>query len=268
MTASPRLADLAQASPRSQRRRTPADAAADSPTSKKTPRATRISRKTTGLKGNGVEDGKTLDTSGERHVIEPDLTEEISPSLPEGPSPEKTTKRRKVKQELEEDTWVQEPQGEDTSKKTKRKHKVEEDQKSENSQLDPAAPKTVKRKRVVKAEEAETETGDPSPKKAKRKKATEAEIDETVEDEVAPHKSSRKTKVKEEDEEAQEGEAGQKKAKRKRKTKEEREVEAMPLAVRTDGLRMFIGAHVSGAKGGSLSTYIAPVKLRPTLLRI
>lgn len=250
MTASPRLADLAQASTRSQRRRTPADAAADSPTSKKTPRATRISRKTTGLKGNGVEDGKTLDTSGERHVIELDLTQEISPSLPEGPAPEKTTKRRKVKQDLEEDTRVQEPQGEDTSKKTKRKHTVEEDQKSEISQLDPAAPKTVKRKRVVKAEEAETKIG------------------ETVEDEVPPNKSSRKTKIKEEDEEAQEGEGGQKKAKRKRKTKEEREIEAMPLAVRTDGLRMFIGAHVSGAKGGSLSTYIVPVKLRPTLLRI
>ncbi|KAL8857157.1 MAG: hypothetical protein Q9198_010735 [Flavoplaca austrocitrina] len=39
-----------------------------------------------------------------------------------------------------------------------------------------------------------------------------------------------------------------KKAKGKRKTKQEKEAEAMPLAVRTTGLRMFIGAHVSGAK--------------------
>ena len=40
-----------------------------------------------------------------------------------------------------------------------------------------------------------------------------------------------------------------KKVKRPRKTKEEKEAEAMPLAVRTTGLRMFVGAHVSGAKG-------------------
>ncbi|GAD93673.1 DNA (apurinic or apyrimidinic site) lyase, endon uclease [Paecilomyces variotii No. 5] len=37
--------------------------------------------------------------------------------------------------------------------------------------------------------------------------------------------------------------------KRKRKTKEEKEAEAMPLAARTRGLRMFVGAHVSAAKG-------------------
>lgn len=37
--------------------------------------------------------------------------------------------------------------------------------------------------------------------------------------------------------------------KRKRKTKEEKEAEAMPLAARTAGLNMFVGAHVSIAKG-------------------
>ncbi|KAI4275962.1 MAG: hypothetical protein L6R35_006246 [Caloplaca aegaea] len=40
-----------------------------------------------------------------------------------------------------------------------------------------------------------------------------------------------------------------KKPQRKRKTKEEKEAEAMPLAARATGLGMFIGAHVSGAKG-------------------
>ena len=40
-----------------------------------------------------------------------------------------------------------------------------------------------------------------------------------------------------------------KKATRHRKTKEEKEAEAMPLAARTNGLKMFIGAHVSCAKG-------------------
>ncbi|KAJ5214928.1 DNA-(apurinic or apyrimidinic site) lyase 1 [Penicillium chermesinum] len=36
---------------------------------------------------------------------------------------------------------------------------------------------------------------------------------------------------------------------RARKTKEEKEAESMPLAARTKGLRMFVGAHVSAAKG-------------------
>jgi AP endonuclease-1 len=36
---------------------------------------------------------------------------------------------------------------------------------------------------------------------------------------------------------------------RKRKTKEEKEAEAMPLAARTTGLKMYVGAHVSIAKG-------------------
>ncbi|KAL9021458.1 MAG: hypothetical protein Q9185_001355 [Variospora sp. 1 TL-2023] len=40
-----------------------------------------------------------------------------------------------------------------------------------------------------------------------------------------------------------------KKPQRKRKTKEEKEAEAMPLAARATGLGIFIGAHVSGAKG-------------------
>lgn len=47
------------------------------------------------------------------------------------------------------------------------------------------------------------------------------------------------------------GDAGEKpeKVKRKRKTKEEKEAEMLPLAARTQGLRMFVGAHVSMAGG-------------------
>ena len=56
----------------------------------------------------------------------------------------------------------------------------------------------------------------------------------------------------EEDRDSAEGDSAKpKKAKRKRKTKEEKEAEAMPIAARTTGLRMFIGAHVSSAKGWS-----------------
>lgn len=40
-----------------------------------------------------------------------------------------------------------------------------------------------------------------------------------------------------------------KKVKRKCKTKEEKEAEAMPLAARTTGHKLFIGAHVSAAGG-------------------
>lgn len=39
------------------------------------------------------------------------------------------------------------------------------------------------------------------------------------------------------------------KASRRSKTKEETSDQAMPLAVRTPGLQMFVGAHVSAAKG-------------------
>ena len=40
-----------------------------------------------------------------------------------------------------------------------------------------------------------------------------------------------------------------KKVQRKRKTKEDLEAEAMPLAVRTVGSKLLVGAHVSGAGG-------------------
>ena len=36
---------------------------------------------------------------------------------------------------------------------------------------------------------------------------------------------------------------------KRRKTKAEKEADAMPLAARTSGIRMLIGAHVSGSKG-------------------
>ena len=47
--------------------------------------------------------------------------------------------------------------------------------------------------------------------------------------------------------------------KRKRKTKEEREIEAMPLVARSAGLRMFVGAHVSAAKGWCLGISSEPL---------
>lgn len=104
-------------------------------------------------------------------------------------------------------------------------------------------------------EEAIVEQEDTS-KQIKRSKKFKVEVAEDEEEEVARQKKSRKRttkkeilEVKEEAEEVGgEGEDPAKK-KRRRKTKEEKEAEAMPLAARTTGLRMFLGAHVSSAKG-------------------
>lgn len=76
-----------------------------------------------------------------------------------------------------------------------------------------------------------------------------------------PNETKNQNPSKEEEEAVADGGGSSKKAKRKRKTKEEKEAEAMPLASRTKGLRMFIGAHVSIAKGKSslrLSSFLTP----------
>ena len=52
-----------------------------------------------------------------------------------------------------------------------------------------------------------------------------------------------------------------KKTKRKRKTKEEKEAEAMPLAIRTVGHKMFVGAHVSSAGGRFMLDKILSIDL-------
>ena len=262
MTASSRVNHLAQASPKSQRSRTAANASVDSDTSKRTSRATRTSIRSAGLETNGLEDGDAVDSPGKRKKIEAVPSKEVPAPQPGGVTPKKTGQPREVKQETEEDIEEQEPSAGEKSTSAKRRRRVEGSQEPVNHQVDRGTPKTIKRKRVVKVEEAEVQVGEPSPKKTKRRKATEAEVDETFKDEASPSKSKRNTKVEEEDEEVQEGEESPKKIKRKRKTKEERELEAMPLAVRTDGLRMFIGAHVSGAKGWLFWMYIASVELR------
>ena len=115
------------------------------------------------------------------------------------------------------------------------KTKIEEEEKVTAEQED--TPKRTKRITKVKVETAEDEK-------------------EKEEEKVATPKKSRKRTKKETGEVKQEveevGEEGEdpRKTKRRRKTKEEKEAEAMPLAARSTGLRMFLGAHVSSAKGG------------------
>ena len=258
------LADPAHVLIKSQRRRTAANASADSPTSRRTPRATRSSNRSPGFEAHGIEGGNApASPVKKRKDIEADPPEEVPPPLPGAVTPKKTRQRKELDRETGEDTQNQDPPVQGTPTSLKRIRRVEEDQRLADLQVDGDTPKTAKRKRIVKVEEAEIEVGEPSPKKTKHTKATE-----TAGDEASLKKAKRKTKVKEEDEEVEEGEVGQKKIKRKRRTKEEKELEAMPLAVRTDGLRMFIGAHVSGAKGWFLSMYIASVELRLSFLGV
>ncbi|KAL8692706.1 MAG: hypothetical protein Q9218_002327 [Villophora microphyllina] len=95
-----------------------------------------------------------------------------------------------------------------------------------------------------------------TPKKTRKrklpKKKEEKEEEDLKPEQTTPKKSrKRKAATQQGADEAQDvdGEQVPKPVKRKRKTKEEKEAEAMPLAARSTGLRMFIGAHVSGAKG-------------------
>lgn len=93
-----------------------------------------------------------------------------------------------------------------------------------------------------------------SPKTTSRKRKIEKlsieDEEKSKDDEGVPAKSKQRKKTKRE-EDIEEGEERPEKPKRKRKTKEEKESEVMPLAARTNGLKMFVGAHVSSAKGPS-----------------
>lgn len=111
-------------------------------------------------------------------------------------------------------------------------------------------------KKQVKEDEDEDEEVKPTPKGQPQKKAAikaneeEGEADEPEDSKPAPKKQPRKKAVKQEaTEEDGDNTATAKPAKKKRKTKEEKEAEAMPLAARTIGHKLFIGAHVSSAGG-------------------
>ncbi|MCJ1313639.1 hypothetical protein MMC25_007318 [Agyrium rufum] len=118
-----------------------------------------------------------------------------------------------------------------------------------------APPKKVSKgvkstKKVIEAEEI-VEDIDVTPKKAKRGKkviAVEQEEERIDGVEESPKKTQRKRKVTEFEKDNGTEESAQK-PKRHRKSKEEKEAEMIPLAARTAGLKMFIGAHVSGAGG-------------------
>ena len=125
---------------------------------------------------------------------------------------------------------------------------------SEETDVEAATPSrsASQRKLQVKVEELE-ETADQT--KGKKQTTSVTKEHEVHEGEPTPKKTTKRkgAGVKEEEGEEADAEDTPKKTVRKRKTKEEKEAEAMPLAARTNGLQMFIGAHVSCAKGMKLS---------------
>ncbi len=133
-------------------------------------------------------------------------------------------------------------------KKTSRKREVDEKEEINETQANGRAPQSSKRKKPTRIDEVEAEVSEPSAKRTKRKQI-EVNKEEEADSEASPAKRMRKTKVEEEEGKLEENGEAIKKITRKRKTKEEKEAEAMPIAARSNGLRMFIGAHVSCAKG-------------------
>ena len=129
------------------------------------------------------------------------------------------------------------------------------------------AVKRVQKKTKVEVEAVTEEIiGSNTPKRSRKraKVSIEAEAEEQASSPTTLEKSKKKRKKAGTEEHGGEEEEvvddAPKKPKRKRKTKEEKEAEAMPLAVRTTGLKMYLGAHVSSAKGPfpfQLSTFTA-----------
>lgn len=160
-------------------------------------------------------------------------------------------------------------------------------------QVDKSTPKKAKQSKKIKHEKViEPQTA----KASNRRSTKKVEIGSPPGKETSPRtKTNTKAKAKEEGEGQREvpralnkrskeikvevkqeaGEVDQgykeaeipKKPKRRKKSKEEKEAEAMPLAARSAGLNMFVGAHVSCAKGPlvgvPMRSYIASIKLKP-----
>ncbi|KAK5168615.1 DNA-(apurinic or apyrimidinic site) lyase [Saxophila tyrrhenica] len=125
----------------------------------------------------------------------------------------------------------------------------------EASDLSPPPAGLLKEEPAVKGTNRADET---SKGKKRKRKTKETKNEEPVHEDVkAPTKRGKRRKVEEKEEEEevvagaeeQNGGVVEKKVKRKRKTKEEKEAEAMPLAARTVGHKLYIGAHVSSAGG-------------------
>ena len=95
----------------------------------------------------------------------------------------------------------------------------------------------------------EAKSTSPEKKPGKAPKAAIVEKVKEVKVIEKPAKKATETAVEEETGDAKADGKTTAKQKQKRKTKEEKEAEMIPLATRTQKLKMFVGAHVSGAGG-------------------
>jgi AP endonuclease-1 len=151
-------------------------------------------------------------------------------ALPLRRTPNKSSRSKVITTDSSED---ESPSSKPASKKVRAKV-------AETKVKSKATPKTiVKVEKALIEDQAEdepnaTEISSKGSKAKKRKRVT------TVKEDVEAEHGSDCGSVKDEQSSPK---------KRKRKTQEEKEAEAMPLAARTTGLRMFVGAHTSIAKG-------------------
>ena len=248
MTASGSIIDTPRSSPRSQRRKTLANPPVESPSRRISAEKSCAPQKPSDL-SNRTSEQATHARSRKRPKTEAVIVREELQGTAEKGSPQKSRQRKKLQREEAQEEISEEILREEHISPTKigRKHKVKEEE--VELQVGRESPRKAKRKRDIETEETEITESGTSPKKPKWRVAELEE--EAVDGEPTPKKAQRKKKEKQEEaEEKAEGE-DPKKIKRKRKTKEEKEAEAMPLASRTNGLQMFIGAHVSCAKGQS-----------------
>jgi hypothetical protein len=131
-----------------------------------------------------------------------------------------------------------------------------------NQLTTPSERKTKSNKKAAVAvglEKAEQFEGGASNKAPRKRKTTQEKNAETISVELKeevdtplkkkPKSTSKATEAVDLKGDDQVVNEAPKKTRRKRKTLEEKEAEAMPLATRTSGLRMFVGAHVSIATG-------------------
>jgi len=185
---------------------------------------------------NSTDEPTTKDRKG--IAIKSEDDEEVKEA-----TPKRKRKLAIVESEEERDIGVRQLSDDAFIVRDKRSTKSQRSKQEKAASSDNTAKHTRKRKSKaeVKAEVAE------------EREDTDVQKEQNSEEHPKP-KRKRSTKAEKEAEASRSANEDGKtrepvKPKRKRKTKEEREREAMPLASRTPNLKMYVGAHVSIAKG-------------------
>ncbi len=248
MKASDQLDDTPRSSPRSRRQTVGANTSAVKPPLSKS------SRKDPSVTGTDLpqvldSSKRTTPTRSRKHMKTEAVNGTAKPVSPPEELIQSTSDLRiPVKQEEEEEKAGEIQAKDKAVKKTSRKRNIDAKEETRETQANERLPKTSKGKKTTPVDKVEAEVSEPSTKKSKRKVIV-AKKEEEVEGEASPPKGKRKRKVEEVEEKLDELGEPIKKIPKKRKTKEEKEADAMPIVARSSGLRMFIGAHVSSAKG-------------------